>query len=51
MCEQCKSIDLTIVHYREIAWRVTGAQTLKGIDLLIAKMEAEKKRLHPEELP
>jgi hypothetical protein len=39
MCERCKSIDREIGHYRDIAARVTDAQTLKGIDLLIERME------------
>jgi hypothetical protein len=48
MCDQCKSIDRKIVHYRNIASRLTDPQTLKGIDLWIAEMDAEKRKLHPE---
>jgi hypothetical protein len=51
LSDQCKSIDRGIVHYRDIASRLTDLQTLKGIDVLIAKMKDEKRRLHPEELP
>ena len=47
MCERCKSIDREIVRYRELAARMTDPQTLKGIDLLIEKMETEKRDLHP----
>jgi hypothetical protein len=51
MCERCKSIDREIEHYRELATRITDPQSLKGIALLIQKMEAEKRRLHPERRP
>jgi hypothetical protein len=51
MCERCKSIDREIGHYRDIAARVTDALTLKGIDLLIERMETEKRKLHPESRP
>ena len=49
MCEQCKSIDSKIAHYRELAKQITDPQSLKGIDLLTEKMEAEKRTLHPEQ--
>jgi hypothetical protein len=48
MCDQCKAIDKRIGRYREIAARVTDTQTLDGIGMLIAKLEADKKALHPE---
>jgi hypothetical protein len=49
MCEQCKAIDKRIEHYREIATHVIDQQTLDGISLLIAKLESDKKALHPEQ--
>ena len=49
MCERCKFIDREIGHYRELGVRITDPQTLKGIDILIEHMEAEKWTLHPEQ--
>jgi hypothetical protein len=49
MCEKCKSIDEAIARYRALGGRVTDPQSLKGIDILIEKMERQKKELHPDE--
>jgi len=49
MCWRCDEIDKKIAHYRELAGRITDEQSLRGIDLLIAKLEATKKELHSEE--
>jgi hypothetical protein len=49
MCEKCEAIDKRIGHYREMATRVTDTQTLDGIGILVAKLEADKKALHPEQ--
>ncbi len=43
MCWRCDEIDKKIAHYRELAGRITDEQSLRGIDLLIAKLEATKK--------
>jgi hypothetical protein len=48
MCWRCDEIDKKIEHYRELATRLTDERTLKGIDLLIANLEATKKEFHPE---
>ena len=48
MCDQCKQLDERIAHYQEMALHVLDRHLLDGIDLLIAKLEAEKKALHPE---
>jgi hypothetical protein len=47
MCEKCEAIDKRIEHYRELATHVIDQPTLNGISLLIAKLESDKKELHP----
>jgi hypothetical protein len=49
MCEKCKSIDEEIERYRTLGGRATDPQSLKGIHILIEKMEQQKKDLHPDE--
>jgi len=49
MCQQCKAIDKRIEHYREMATHVIDQSMLDGIRLLIAKLESDKKALHPEQ--
>ena len=49
MCEKCEAIDKRIGHYREMGIHLTDTQTLEGIGILIAKLEADKKALHPEQ--
>ena len=49
MCEKCKSIDEQIDRYRALGGRISDPQSLKGIDILIEKMEQQKKALHPGE--
>ena len=49
MCEKCEAIDKRIGHYREMGTHLTDTQTLEGIGILIAKLEADKKALHPEQ--
>ena len=48
MCDLCRELDRRIDHYRLLSSRVTDRWTLDGIDILIAKLGAEKKALHPE---
>jgi len=47
MCEKCKELDEKIAHYRKMAAQITDEQTLKVIDLMIKRFEAEKVALHP----
>jgi hypothetical protein len=49
MCHCRAEIDKIGAHYRQLAALVTDKQTLEGIDILIAKLDAEKRSLHPEE--
>ena len=48
MCHQCVEIDKQIAHFKELARSVGNPQTVRSIDILIAKMEAKKDALHPE---
>jgi hypothetical protein len=48
MCEKCEKINATLAHYREMASFILDRRTLDSIDLLNARLEAEKKALHPE---
>jgi hypothetical protein len=50
MCWKCKDIDKIIQHYCDLQSRITDKQSLKEIDILIAKLEADKKALHPDGL-
>jgi hypothetical protein len=49
VCWKCQELDWVIAHYRELGSRVTDQATLEGISMLIRKMEAEKRALHPVE--
>jgi hypothetical protein len=49
MCWKCEEIDKVIFRYRILSARVTDRLTLEGLEQLIAKLEAEKKSLHPEQ--
>jgi hypothetical protein len=48
MCWRCDEIDEKIEHYRNLATRITDERSLKGIDLLIARLNEAKEGLHPE---
>ena len=49
MCEKCKSIDDQIGRYRRLGAQISDAQTLNGIERLIAELEDQKRALHPEQ--
>jgi hypothetical protein len=51
MCEKCDEMDKRIEHYRLLAVRVLDAQTLDGIQKLIAELEDQKAKLHLEQRP
>ena len=50
MCWYCEQIDRKIEDYRGLSARITDAQSLKSLDILIAALQAEKSRLHVQEL-
>lgn len=47
MCEQCEKIDARIAYFRELATYVMDRTRLDSIEVVIAKLEADKKALHP----
>ena len=49
MCDKCVEIDKRIEPLKFIAARTLDRPTLDGIDKLLAKLEAEKIELHPEQ--
>jgi hypothetical protein len=49
MCARCVTINVTLAHYREMASFIMDRPTLDSIDILTARLEAEKKALHPRE--
>jgi hypothetical protein len=49
MCDKCVEIDKTIARYQWIKTRITDSKAVQAATDLIAKLEAEKVNLHPEE--
>ena len=50
MCWKCREIDKEIEHYRGLSARVSDERSVKSLDILIAKLEAEKNEVHIAEL-
>jgi hypothetical protein len=50
MCWKCQEIDKEIGHYQDLSAQVTDERSVKSLDILIAKLEAEKKVVHIAEL-
>ena len=51
MCTECEAINAKIGHFRGLGKAVTDPMTLKAIDILVAKLEADKTVLHRERGP
>ena len=49
MCDKCKELDEKINHYRRISPSITDRLTIDRINEVIAKYEAQKAALHPEQ--
>jgi hypothetical protein len=47
MCWKCEEIDRTIRHYHDLGCRITDEGSLKSLEILIARLEADKNALHP----
>ena len=47
MCHKCKAVDKKIGHYREMEGMLTDELTREALKQLIAKLEVDKKALHP----
>ena len=48
MCEGCRKIEEKIAHYRGMASCVMDRPTLDSIDVPVARLEEEKRVLHPK---
>lgn len=46
MCHLCEEANKTIEHYRRLGRHVTDQRALDSIEVLIAKLEADKKARH-----
>jgi hypothetical protein len=50
MCDKCNELDKKIASYRRIASSINDQFTVDRINnILIAKLEAQKAALHPEQ--
>jgi hypothetical protein len=49
MCDRCVEIDETIARYRWIKVHIIDPPTVQAANDLIAKLEAERAELHPEQ--
>jgi hypothetical protein len=50
MCWKCVQIDKEMEHYRGLSTRVSDERSVKCLDILIEKLEGEKKELHIADL-
>ena len=50
MCWKCEQIDKGIRHYQGLSARTTDERSVKSLDILIAKLEAQKKEIHIAEV-
>jgi len=49
MCDKCAELDEKVDHYRRISRSITDQLTIDRINEAIAKCEAQKAALHPEQ--
>jgi hypothetical protein len=49
MCWKCQELDVVIEHYRELSARTADSGSLKGIHVLIERLEGSKKTLHRDD--
>ena len=49
MCDKCTELDEKIDHYRRISRSITDQLTIDRINEVIAKYEAQKAALHPDQ--
>ena len=47
MCNKCDEIDQVVVRYLRLKRQVNDRQTHEAADRLLAKLEADKRVLHP----
>jgi hypothetical protein len=48
MCGTCDRLDGKIEHYKKVMSAMTDQLTIERIAALVAELEAQKARLHPE---
>ena len=46
MCWKCEEIDRQMEHYRCLSAQTSNEQSVKSLDILLAKLEADKKASH-----
>jgi hypothetical protein len=49
MCDKCRELDDRIEHYRRLAASINDKLTVDRIEELVARLDAEKAALHPEQ--
>ena len=49
MCAKCEKIETAISRYRRLQQQISDQQAQQAAEDLIAKLEAEKRELHPEQ--
>jgi hypothetical protein len=49
MCWKCQELDTVIEHYRELTTRTADRGSQKTIQVLIERLECNKKTLHQEQ--
>jgi hypothetical protein len=50
MCWKCEEVEQSIEHFRRLRKQASSNQSLKGLDILIAKLDAEKREFHADGL-
>ena len=48
MCGACDQLDEKIEHYKKVISAMTDQLTIARITALVAELEAQKAKLHPE---
>ena len=46
MCWKCEEINRQMEHYRRLSAQTSNAQSVKSLDILLARLEADKKASH-----
>jgi hypothetical protein len=49
MCDKCVELDARIAHYERLSSGIRDRMTLKGIEILMDQLKAQKDMLHPEQ--
>ena len=49
MCAKCEEIEKTVSRYRRLQQQISDQQAQRAAADLIAKLEAQRRELHPEQ--